>query len=98
MQSKKVVEIRAEVGAQRTPVDASLGREFPHESERGPVVGHLNGLGPALIDAYEAGAEYPTKMDLLDQVVSIVRRKKRADERVLEIAILMRNWQEMCRD
>jgi len=100
MQSKKVVEIRAEVGAQGTPVDASLGRGFPDESEqhRGPVVGHLNGLGPALIDAYEAGAEYPTKMDLLDQVVSIVRRKKRPDERVLEIAILMRNWQEMCRD
>jgi hypothetical protein len=98
MQSKEVVDIRAEVDMRRTQVDVSLGRELCADSEKhwGPV-GHLNGLGPTLIEIYETGAEHPMKIDLLDQVVSIVRRKKRPDERVREIAILMRDWQQMRR-
>lgn len=93
---QKVAASWALVDARRTRVDASLARTFRVESEdqRGPVVGHLNGLGPALIKIYEAGEEHPMKIDLLDQVVSIIRRQKRPDERVREIAILMRDWQQ----
>jgi hypothetical protein len=99
MQSKKAADIGAEVGAERSRVDAPSRREFPAEPDEhwGPVVGHLNGLGPALIEIYEAGGEHPIKIELLDQVVSIVRRKKTSDERVREIAILMRDWQQMRR-
>jgi hypothetical protein len=41
------------------------------------VVGHLDGLGTTLIELYEAGAEHSIKTELLDQVVSIIRRKKK---------------------
>jgi hypothetical protein len=84
------------VDARRTRVDASLARTFRVESENhwGPVAGHFNGLGPALIKIYEAGEQHPMKIDMLDQVVSIIRRQKRPDERVREIAILMRDWQQ----
>ena len=54
-----------------------------------------DGLGSALIEIYEAGAAHPVKADLLDQVVSIIRRKKTPDERVREIANLMRCWGHM---
>jgi hypothetical protein len=96
MQSKKVAGGGALVDARRTRVDASLARAFCVESENhwDPVVGHLNGLGPALIKIYEAGEEHPMKIDLLDQVVSIIRREKGPDERVREIAILIRDWQQ----
>jgi hypothetical protein len=99
MQSKKVTDSSAEIDARRTQIDASLESDFRAESEKhwDPVVGHLDGLGPALIEIYEAGAEHPIKIDLLDQVVSIIRRKKRPDERIREIAILMRGWQQMRR-
>jgi hypothetical protein len=53
-------------------------------------------LGTALIEIYEADAEDPIKIDLLDQVVSIMRRKDRR-ERVQEIENLMRGWQQMRR-
>lgn len=56
-----------------------------------------DGLGSALIEMYEAGAAHPIKIDLLDQVVSIIRRKKTPDERVREIANLMRCWQQIRR-
>jgi hypothetical protein len=49
-----------------------------------------------LIEIYEADAEDPIKIDLLDQVVSIMRRKDRR-ERVQEIENLMRGWQQMRR-
>jgi len=55
-------------------------------------------LGTALIDLYEADEERGIKADLLDQVVSIMRREDRRDERVQEIANLMRGWQKMHRD
>ena len=54
-------------------------------------------LGTALIELYEAGEKHPTKTDLLDKVVSIIRRNDRQDERVREIANLMRDWQQMRR-
>jgi hypothetical protein len=54
-------------------------------------------LGTALTEIYEAGAEHPTKTDLLDQFVSIIRRKDRLDERAREIASLIRSWQQMRR-
>jgi hypothetical protein len=54
----------------------------------------MHWLGTALIEIYEAGAENPIKIDLLDQVVSIMRRKDR-QVRVEEIANLMRDWQQM---
>ena len=93
---QKVAASCALVDARRTRVDASFVRTFRVESENhwGPVEGHFNGLGPALIKIYEAREEYPMKIDMLDQVVSIIRRQKRPDERVREIAILMRDWQQ----
>jgi len=54
----------------------------------------MHWLGTALIEIYEADEKQPIKIDLLDQVVSIMRRKDRRDERVSEIANLMRDWQE----
>jgi hypothetical protein len=54
-------------------------------------------LGTALIEIYEAGAEHPAKIDLLDQLVSIIRRKDSPDERAREIANLMRGWQQIRR-
>jgi hypothetical protein len=93
---RKVTASCAIVDAQKTPANASLARTFRAESENhwGPVAGRLNGLGPALIKIYEASEEHPTKIDLLDQVVSIIRRQKKPDERLREIAILMRDWQQ----
>jgi hypothetical protein len=92
MQSKEVADNDAEIDARRAQVDASLGCELRAESDKhcGPVAGRLDGLGTALIEMYETGAEHPTKIDLLDQVVSIIRRKKRSDERIRDIANLMR--------
>jgi hypothetical protein len=55
-------------------------------------------LGTALIDLYEAYDERGIKAELLDQVVCIMRRENRREERVQEIANLMRGWQEMHRD
>jgi hypothetical protein len=54
----------------------------------------MHWLGTALIEIYEADETHPVKMDLLDQVVSIMRRKGERDERVQEIANLMRDWQQ----
>jgi len=51
-------------------------------------------LGKALIEIYEAGEKHPIKIDLLDQVVSIIRREDRRDERIREIAHLVRDWQQ----
>jgi hypothetical protein len=48
-----------------------------------------------LVEIYDAGTERP--IDLLDQVVSIIRREKRPDERMRDIAILMRDWQQVRR-
>ena len=53
--------------------------------------GRLDGLGTALIAMH--GAEHSIKGELLDQVVSIVRRRKASEECVREIASLMRGWQ-----
>jgi hypothetical protein len=50
--------------------------------------GHLDGLGIVLVALHEA--EHSIKADLLDQVVSIIRRRKRPDECVQEIANLVR--------
>jgi hypothetical protein len=61
----------------------------------GPVLEHLDELGAALIEQYEASVEHPIKIDLLDQVVSIVKRNTRPDERAREIANLVRGWQQM---
>ena len=96
---KKIASNSAGIRTRRTRVSASVRREFRAEAEKnwGPVVGPFNGLGPALVEIYEAGAEHPIKTDLLDQVVSIIRRKKRPDERMREIAILMRGWQQVRR-
>jgi len=58
----------------------------------------MHWLGTALIEIYETDESRPVKMDLLDQVVSIMRRKEGRDERVQEIARLMRDWQQMHRD
>jgi hypothetical protein len=57
----------------------------------------MHWLGTALIEIYQAGEEHPIKIDLLDKVFSIMRRKDRRDERVREIANLMRDWQQMRR-
>jgi hypothetical protein len=102
MQGKRAANKGAEVDTQRTPGDPRpmLGAE--PETQWRPAVGPLNGLGTALIEIYEAGAEHPIKTDLLDQVVSIIRRKKGPDkkgpdERVQEIANLMRDWRQMRR-
>ena len=95
MHSKKVADKRAEINARRTQ---ALRRKVRPESEKrwGPSVGPFNGLGPALVEIYDAGAEHP--IDLLDQVVSIIRREKRPDERMRDIAMLMRDWQQVRRD
>lgn len=55
----------------------------------------MHWLGSALIEMYEADEKHSIKMDLLDQVVSIMRRKDGRDERIREIAHLMRDWQQM---
>jgi hypothetical protein len=57
----------------------------------------MHWLGTALIEIYEAHEEHPSKIDLLDQVVSIIRRKDGRDLRVQEVASLMRNWQQVRR-
>lgn len=93
MQSKKVAN-RAEVDARTAQVAPFLGREDHWDLG----VERLDGLGTALIAIYEAGVEDPIKTDLLDQFVSIIRRKGRPDERAREIAKLMRGWQQMRRD
>ena len=54
----------------------------------------MHWLGSALIEMYEADEKHSTKMDLLDQVVSILRRKDGREERIREIAHLMRDWQQ----
>jgi hypothetical protein len=54
----------------------------------------MHWLGTVLIDLYEADEKHPVKTDLLDQVVGIMRRKDGRDERVRDIANLMRDWQE----
>jgi hypothetical protein len=87
MNSKRVAN-SAEVGARTAPVDATKRRAEPVKPW----------LGTALIAIYEAGAEHPTKTDLLDQLVSIIRRKDRPDERAREIANLIRSWQQVGRD
>jgi hypothetical protein len=55
------------------------------------VAKQLDGLGTALIAMH--GAEHSIKGDLLDQIVSIVRRRKASEECVQEIASLMRDRQ-----
>jgi hypothetical protein len=45
-----------------------------------------------LVEMYEAGAEHRVKIELLDQVVSIIRCQRRPDERFREIASLIRGW------
>jgi hypothetical protein len=54
----------------------------------------MHWLGTALVEIYEADEQHSIKMDLLDQVVSIMRRKDGRDERIREIAHLMRDWQQ----
>ena len=54
----------------------------------------MHWLGTALIQLYEASEKHPIKTDLLEQVVAIIRRNDRRDERVRDIANLMRDWQE----
>jgi hypothetical protein len=58
----------------------------------------MHWLGTALIEIYEADEKHPVKIDLLDQVVGIMRRKDGREERVRDIANLMRDWQENRRD
>jgi len=54
----------------------------------------MHWLGTPLVEIYEADEKHSIKMDLLDQVVSIMRRKDGRDERIREIAHLMRDWQQ----
>lgn len=68
------------------------------EHHVGSTDSDMHWLGTALIEIYEAREENPIKMDLLDQIVSIMRRKDRRDARVEEIANLMRDWRQMRRD
>jgi hypothetical protein len=86
MGSRRVAN-SAEVDARRAKVDSS--KRHAELAKRW--------LGTALIEIYEAGAEHPIKTDLLDQFVSIIRRKDRPDERAREIADLIRGWQQMRR-
>jgi hypothetical protein len=90
MQSKKVAG-SAQVDVRSVQVAPSLERELHTESEDhwDLAAERLDGFGPALIEISEAGAEHRIKTDLLDQFVSIVRRKHRPDERAREIAKLM---------
>jgi hypothetical protein len=55
-------------------------------------------LGTALIDIYEAREDDAIKIDLLEQVVSIMRREDKREARVQQIANLMQNWQQMRRN
>jgi hypothetical protein len=55
----------------------------------------MHWLGTALIDLYEASEKDTIKTDLLEQVVAIIRRQDRRDERVREIMDLMRDWQQI---
>lgn len=54
----------------------------------------MHWLGSALIDIYEAREDHKVKTDLLDRVVSIMRREDGREARVREIANLMRDWQQ----
>jgi hypothetical protein len=54
--------------------------------EVGAVAGHIDRLGSVLIAIHEAGAGHSIKADLLDEVVLIVRRGKRPEECVRDIA------------
>ena len=58
----------------------------------------MHWLGTVLIDIYEADEKQAAKIELLDQVVGIMRRKDGRDERVRDIANLMRDWQENRRE
>jgi hypothetical protein len=55
-------------------------------------------LGTALIDIYEAREDDAIKIDLLEQVVSIMRREDKREARVQQIANLMQSWQQMRRN
>jgi hypothetical protein len=62
-----------------------------NDPEGDAVAKHLDGLGTALIAMHDA--EHSIKGDLLDQIVTIVRCRKTSEERVREIASLMRGRQ-----
>jgi hypothetical protein len=68
--------------------------EFKKVDAQIAVLGCPNGLGAALVEIYGAGAAH-AKIDMLDQVVSIIRRIRKPDERAREIADLMSGWHQM---
>jgi hypothetical protein len=50
----------------------------------------VDDLETKIVDLYDAGAETPAMIDLIDEVVAIIRQKdKSKDQRVLEIGQLM---------
>jgi hypothetical protein len=92
MQSKRVADRSDNVDVRRARVVPSCELRTESEKHCGQVVPHLDWLGTALVEMYDAGAEHAVKMELLDQVVSIIRRKRRLDERLREIASLIHGW------
>jgi hypothetical protein len=70
----------------------TLGRDFRAESERHwrLAMQYLDELEAKIVELYAIGADVPAAIDLIDEVVAIIRRKDKAqDLRVREIGQLM---------
>jgi hypothetical protein len=71
------------------------GRDLRAESERHwrLAMEAADKMEVMIVDLYEAGADVPAAIDLIDEVVAIIRRKdKPRDLRVKEIGRLMEKW------
>jgi hypothetical protein len=72
-------------------IDPVTGRDLRAESEHHwrLMMQSLDDLETKIVDLYDAGADVPAAIDLIDEVVAIIRRKVSPQERILEIGRLL---------
>jgi hypothetical protein len=73
-------------------IDPAAERELRAESERHwrLAMQYLDEMEAKIVDLYEVGADVPALIDLIDEVIAIIRRKDKPHElRVREIGQLM---------
>jgi hypothetical protein len=71
------------------------GRDLRAESERHwqLAMEAADKMEATIVELYEAGADVPAAIDLVDEVVAIIRRKDKArDKRAKEIGRLIKQW------
>jgi hypothetical protein len=93
-------EIRSFFEEQRTPFKwpeglpaVVAGSDMRAESEKHwrLAMHYLDELEAKIVDLYDAGADIPAAIDIVDEIVAIIRRKSvPQDQRVREIGQLMR--------